>query len=85
MQQTTYNNVRFEMITTVLMKGSILWDITPCSLLKVNQCFRGTCCLHFQGQRISQVKNQCEAVAREQLGLFFNPEYGGDMFLQNIS
>jgi hypothetical protein len=39
----------------------VFWDITPCSLLKVNQRFRGTCCLHLQGQRISQARNQCVA------------------------
>jgi hypothetical protein len=26
------------------IKTSIFWDITNCSLLKFNQCFRGTCC-----------------------------------------
>jgi hypothetical protein len=28
--------------------------MTPCSQLKVNQHFRGTCRLHLQGQKISQ-------------------------------
>jgi hypothetical protein len=42
------------------MKSSVFWDITPCSPLKVNWCFEGTC-LHFQSQRISQARNQCES------------------------
>jgi hypothetical protein len=33
----------------------------PCSLLEVNQHFKGTCHLHLQVQRISQARNQPEA------------------------
>jgi hypothetical protein len=33
--------------------------ITPCSLLRVNRRFRGTCHLHLQGRRIIQERNQC--------------------------
>jgi hypothetical protein len=47
--------VESEVLTVVLMKGSTFWD-TPCSRLKVNQCFGGTCPLHIQGQRISQAR-----------------------------
>jgi hypothetical protein len=28
--------VGFEVLTAVVMKSSIFWDITPCSLLKIN-------------------------------------------------
>jgi hypothetical protein len=28
--------VGFEVLTAVVMKSTIFWDITPCSLLKVN-------------------------------------------------
>jgi hypothetical protein len=42
-------NVRFKVITAVVMKSSIFWDITPCSLFKVNQRSGGTRCLHLQG------------------------------------
>jgi hypothetical protein len=37
----------------VLTAGVILWDIKPCSLLKVNRRFGGTYRLHIQGQKIS--------------------------------
>jgi protein subunit release factor A len=30
-------------------KSSVFWDITPCTALKVNQRFGGTCHLHLQG------------------------------------
>jgi hypothetical protein len=32
------------------MQSSIFWDITPCSPLKINRRFGGTC-LHLQGRR----------------------------------
>jgi hypothetical protein len=40
------------------IKSTIFWDITPCSALKVNRRFGGTCRLHFQGRRIGRVRNQ---------------------------
>jgi hypothetical protein len=70
---------------TELMKSPIYWDVTLCSLLKVNWHFEWTCCLHLHGWRISQARNQGEAGGKQRsgflLGLFFDPEY--DMFLQN--
>jgi hypothetical protein len=39
------------------LKSSVFWDITPCSPLKVNWRFGGTCRLHLQGRRVSQVRN----------------------------
>jgi hypothetical protein len=47
-------------------------------LTQVAQCFRGTCCLHLQDQRIS--RQQLLPVFL--LSLFFNPEDQGQMFLQ---
>jgi hypothetical protein len=29
--------VGFEVITAVIIESTIFWDVTPCSLLKVNQ------------------------------------------------
>jgi hypothetical protein len=51
------------------MKSIIFWDITPCSLLKVNRRFGGTCRC-FQAGFL--------------LGLFFDPEEEGDMFRRNL-
>jgi hypothetical protein len=31
-----------EVLTAVVMKSSIFWNMMPCSLLKVNRCSRGT-------------------------------------------
>jgi hypothetical protein len=44
--------VGFEVLTPVVMKIYIIWDITPCSPLNVNRRFGGTCRL--QGRRIIQ-------------------------------
>jgi hypothetical protein len=40
--------VGIEVLTAVVMKSSISWDIRPYSLVKVNQCFGGICCLYLQ-------------------------------------
>jgi hypothetical protein len=72
--------VRFEVLAAVVMKSSVFWDATLCSTLKINQCFRGTCRLHLQGQRT----NQHEAGSRRSsadLDLF-DPEDKGNMKCQ---
>jgi hypothetical protein len=47
--KTCKNDVGFEVLTPVVMKtSSIFWDITPCSPLKVNGRYAGTCRLHLQ-------------------------------------
>jgi hypothetical protein len=56
--QTVRCHVGSEVLTAVVMNSSLLWDITPCSPLKVNQRFEGTCRLHLQGPRISRTRNQ---------------------------
>jgi hypothetical protein len=56
---------RFEVFKAVVMKGSIFWDITPCSPLEVNRRFGGKCRLYLQGRRISEVRNQREAGGKQ--------------------
>jgi hypothetical protein len=48
-----FTNVGFKVITGVIMKSYIFWDITPCCPLKVNRCFGVTSHFHLQGRRIS--------------------------------
>jgi hypothetical protein len=55
--------VGFEALTAVVMKGPIFWYITPCSLLKVNRRFGGTCRFHFQG-RIRRESSACHLLSR---------------------
>jgi hypothetical protein len=44
-------HVGFEVLTAVVMKHTSFWDITACSLLRVNQRFGRTYRLHLLGQR----------------------------------
>jgi hypothetical protein len=48
-------------LTAVVIKSYIFWDIMPCSLLKINRRFGGPCRLNIQGQRISREINQRES------------------------
>jgi hypothetical protein len=50
--------VGVEVLTGVVMKSTIFWDITLCSPLKVNRRFGRTYRLHLQGRRISRARNQ---------------------------
>jgi hypothetical protein len=52
-------------LSAVTQKNSVFWDITPCSPLKVNRRFGGTCHLHLQCQRISQANKQREAGSKQ--------------------
>jgi hypothetical protein len=56
--------VGFEVLTAVVKKTPIFWDITPCSPLRVNRRFGEPCHLNLQG-RTSQAKNQHEAGSKQ--------------------
>jgi hypothetical protein len=60
------DSVGFEVLTAVVMKCTIFWDITPCSPSKVNRRFGGTCRFHFQSQRIRKARNQHEAGSKQE-------------------
>jgi hypothetical protein len=60
-----------EVLTAVVMKSSLFWDITPCSPLKVNRHFRRT-------RRASAFYLLHVGFL---LSVFFNPEDGGNMLL----
>jgi hypothetical protein len=38
--------VRFQVLTVMVLEGSISWDTTPCDPLKINLRFGGLCHLH---------------------------------------
>jgi hypothetical protein len=63
-----------------------LLGYNSCSPLKGKRRFGRTCRLHFQGRRISQSRSQRCYLPHIDflLGLFFVPENGGVMFLQNF-
>jgi hypothetical protein len=47
------------------MRISVFFDVAPCSLLKVNRWFRGTCRLRIQGSILSQRRNQHEVASKK--------------------
>jgi hypothetical protein len=56
----------------VRMKSStVFWDMMPCSSVDVNQCPRGTYCLHLQGQRVSQASNYEEGGGQQSFACCF--------------
>jgi hypothetical protein len=75
------SNVGFEVLASTVKKITVFWDITPRSPLKVNRRFGGTYRFHLQSRRMSRERNQHES---RQLGLFFDPEGGGNMFFRNV-
>jgi hypothetical protein len=78
----SYFFVGFVVLTAVIMKSAIFWDITPCSPLKVNRRFRGTCRLHLQGRNRAVLAICFHAGFL--LGLFFGSEDKSDTFLRNF-
>jgi hypothetical protein len=64
----------------------------PCSLVEANQHSGESYCLHLQGRRVCQARNQHESGSKQSscaywllnadflLGLLFDPADGGDMF-----
>jgi hypothetical protein len=90
--KNTYNSLsswaysNYEGETDHSVKSSIFWDTTPCSPLKFNQRFGGTCRLDLQERRINRTRNQCHLVHDAfLLGSFFSPEDGDEVFLRKIS
>jgi hypothetical protein len=55
--------VGFEVFTTVTLENTVLWDMTPCSLVEVYRRFGGTYFLYLQSLRVIQAtgKNQTES------------------------
>jgi hypothetical protein len=60
--------------------------VRPCSPVKVHWCFEAMYCLHVQGRRLYQARNQHEAdgLSNFLLPLFSDPEYGGGRDLRHV-
>jgi hypothetical protein len=53
---TTAVYARFEFLTAVTMKSTVLWDATPCSPVEVHLRFGAMCGPHLYRQRVSQAR-----------------------------
>jgi hypothetical protein len=74
-----HTGIGFEILTVVLMKSYIFWDITTYSPLKVNRRFGGT------SERVSKQRSAFSFIhAGFFLGLFFDSEDGEETFLSNV-
>jgi hypothetical protein len=47
-----------EVLKAVIMKSTVFWDVTLCSWAEIEQRFGGTTCLHLQGGKVNQARNQ---------------------------
>jgi hypothetical protein len=54
-------SVGSEVLTAVIMKSTVFWDIMLCSPLKVNRRFGGKYRLKFQARRIGRGRNARES------------------------
>lgn len=52
---TVDNCVGLQVLTEMAMNNTVFWGVTPCSLIEVYRRFRGTYCLHLQGQGVISV------------------------------
>jgi hypothetical protein len=72
------NYVGFKVLTAVVMKNYIFWNITPCSPVKVNRRLRAACPSSSGSKSVPSKK----AAWHFLLGLLFDPEDGSNMFLR---
>jgi hypothetical protein len=73
--KTKSRYVGFEVLAAVDMKNFIFWDITQCSLLKVNRRFEGNVCCS-----ACCLLHACFLL----LALFFGPENGEEISFRNL-
>jgi hypothetical protein len=56
-------DIRFEVLTAVVIKHCIISDIIPCTVLEMNRRFGWTYHLHIHGLKISQIRYKHEATS----------------------
>lgn len=86
----TWSDVSFEILTAVTMKNFIFWDVMLRSPVEVHRCFRGTCYLRLEGQRVRQASSHLSLQLAscwllDWLGLIFNLEDRNTKYHWNIS
>jgi hypothetical protein len=85
----------FLLLTAVIMRDSISWDIAPCGSIKFKRCFGRTYCLHFKveecvrkeiSQRVEDNRQLCMLPASFWFlaWLTLQPEDGGYIFFRKV-
>jgi hypothetical protein len=74
-------SIGFEVLTAVVMKSPIFWNITPCIPLIINRRFGGPRRLHFHEPTESAFYLLHTGFL---LCLFFDHGDGGEMFFRNV-
>jgi hypothetical protein len=62
----------YEVLTAVVMKSTIFWEVTWCSLLEIIRRFGGTYRLHLQG-RVRRIITAWHLLSLWYLALFIRP------------
>jgi hypothetical protein len=50
-------------------EDDLFWDVAPCSLVEIDQCFRGAYCLHHQGYYTVQHPRKQSSSSQAQIKL----------------
>jgi hypothetical protein len=62
--------VTFQVLTAASMKMTVFWDVRLCCLVEAYRRFRGTCCLHHQGDE-SLITLMMEAASTTETSINF--------------
>jgi hypothetical protein len=68
--------MRVEVLTVVEIQIEVFWVVMLCSVVVGYQCFRGSCCLHVQGEvKMEAVRTSETLVSYCNTTKHCNPEY----------
>jgi hypothetical protein len=56
------------------MKNTVLWDVTPCSLVNIYRYFGGTICLYLHGIRVNRAKKSGEFLCKRRVRTLHGPK-----------
>jgi hypothetical protein len=57
------------------MKMAVFWVVMPCSLVEVYRRFRGTCCLHRQGNKIIALMMEAANISETSVNFYQNTRH----------
>jgi hypothetical protein len=71
--------VGIDVSVPVFVKDCLLWDITPCRLLRISDWIRGTCLFHARREELAKQETSLKQVAK--CGFLLDPDDGNSAFL----